>query len=294
MRLLILLLLSVISVAAHAADAPEKVLEKFNNAVKAEDAAHYTAGAFKAQFVTRKKDANEKALDALRMKNYRAEVRPVNDTLVFVYVSDIVHVEGLRQENPVTYEFIKVENEWKIASRSSGDGLILDLFRQSFSPEQFHTESFFQWVGQKALMESAFAYSEVDSNGNIKIIITFYPFALQQRDIEYLKYRVGPAVVDTDKATAITSSLKYPRSEVALVINDRETLLSFCMSGDNFPDSKNKGYHFCMPKNPFIEKFSIQQNQLTLVTRGSMKFNRKELEWDINMHSIPLLPRGMH
>ena len=281
----------VLPTILYANEPPEKILEKYNASVTGEEAMQYLTGSGKAQLASLDAKTLEKVLKHNQMKSYQTQIVPIDDNLQFISVSNIELVDGKKLQSSMLYEFVKVDDQWKI--QNSENDIILDLFKQKFSPDQFHAQNFFEVDGKKIKMESAFAYSE-KRNHDKEINIKFYPFPFQERDIEFLKRNSGPVVNDKDKPTAIASSIKYPTSTLLIDLDDKNQVTSFCLNYHAF-EGDNVTYALCLPPNSFsMEKFIVTQNDLSVVTKGnSQTHDGKKLIWDININ-LPLFKEGIN
>ncbi len=290
---LVLVFFLIAPTILYANDAPEKVLAKFNTSQTADEATQYLTGLMKKQLASMDKEHQEKILKSIQLKSYEAKTIPVNDNLQFVLAKNIKFSNGREDHSSLVYELVPVEGQWKIQNRSLGDSMILGLFKQKFIPNQFHTQNSFMFDGKKIMTESAFAYFKKEKDGKTEVIIDFYPFLFQDRDIEFFKYSSGPVVNDTDKPTAVASSIKYPQGEITVYLDEKDQIISFCQNGFHFDNASSGSYNDCIQDPSLIEKFTFTQNNLSLVTKSSTKMpNGKDLAWNIDVH-LPVLKKGI-
>ena len=285
----------------NAGSTPEQVLENFNSASTSEEANKYLIGRLKAQLAGLSGETKEKVLQTVRMKHYQALTLPgVADRRV-VIVTNVEFIDGKQPpmiESSLVYEFVNVDDQWKIEWRQMASTLI-ELFTERFSPNQFHSQNSFQFDGKPIKMESAFAFYEKDTRNekNIWIHVRFYPFRFQGRDIEFLKYNSGPSVEDRDQPTAIASSLKYPviRLDIQTDTNNKPSAFSF--GWESFDGTTKTSTALNPPlRTAGLKKFVVSKKLLTLNLQGSAQsakgvgvINR----WSVNIIELPLLKKGL-
>lgn len=288
-----LIILVVFPTILHANDSPEKVLEKFNNSSTTEEAVKYLTGEMKSQLEPLDKDKQEKIIKRIQLKSYEPKTEAVGNDFQLVIAKKGKLSDG--KESPsLIYEFVKDGGEWKIKNRYLGDNSVIGLFKEKFSPDRFHAQNAFELDGKKVNMESAFAYFVKKKDNKKEIIVKFYPFKFQERDVEFFKYGSGPVVKDVDMPTAVASSIKYPQSEMTIYLNENNQIISFCQNGDNFKDDYIH-YNLCVqPPSPNVvfQKFNVSENNWELSTKsGEVLKDGKKIDWDININ-LPLLEKG--
>jgi hypothetical protein len=233
-----------------------------------------------------KNESRAQAIRNIQLKNYDVLlVSPVEgDTQTII-------VTPSKKSELVSFHFIKVGAHWKIEWRQ-GASDVLDLFKQRVDPNRFHSKSVFQIHGQVFNMESAFATSEVkQSTDNAWINIKFYPFAFQDRDIEFLKYNSGPTVKDNVKPTAIASSIKYEVIRLDIQRDLKNNITAFSL-GWNYQEGENKGSKVISPpvNSTGIKKFIVSDKSVTLIAKGN-SLNGATENWQVNIIDLPLLKR---
>jgi len=297
----ILLFCFIVPAIVYANEPPEKILEKFNNSKTIDELAQYlTAGLMRDQLASSyklPKENQEKLINSLKMDSYETKAIPINENSQLVLVSNIKMADGSARKTPTVYEFVQENGQWKIKNRLSAGFIIFDLLKQKFPPQQFHTQNSFEFDAKKVTMESAIAYFENKEGKRKSLTINFYPFPLQDRDIEFLKYGFGNVLQETDKATAVSSSIKYPQSQMTVLVDEKNKMISFCQNGRDFKDDPSR-YNWCVqpsPKDSYVQNFSIIQNNLSLITKGSAEIGLggKKVNWDININ-IPLLKKDIN
>ena len=285
--------------AVNAASTPEQVLENFNSASTYEEAIKYLTGRMKTQLAGLNGETREKVLKTGRMKHYQALTLPGNGDRHVVIVTNVIFIDEKQtpmRESSLIYEFVIVDDQWKIEWRRSGSTLI-ELFTQKFSPVRFHSQNSFQFDGKPIKMESAFAFYDMDKRNeeNTWIHIRFYPFKFQERDIEFLKYNSGPSVEDRDKPTAIASSLKYPviRLDIQTDTNNKPSALSF--GWDSFDGATNRSTALNPPlQTAGLKRLVVSKKLLTLILEGSAQSTEAVVNrWNINTIELPLLKKGL-
>ena len=241
----------------HANETPENVLKKYNDSITPDEIKHYLTGLIKDQFRKLDKEQQQLFIKYNRMKNYEAQTVSASDELQFVFVYFLEYAEDSDRGSPwypIIYEFHKVRNEWKISNLMSGH-IIIDLFKQNYPPEQFHTTNSFQFEGKRIQMESAFAYFKktprrLNEKTMTTVTIRFYPFEFQAQDVEYFKYNFGWVVEEIEVATTIASSFKYPIGELTLYLDNQNKIVSFCLNGYNI-DDRYGSFNYCRQENLF-------------------------------------------
>lgn len=284
----------------HASESPEAVLEKFNSSSSGSEAIQYLTGIMESQFASLDESTQVQWLEMSRMKSYQAQTTPINDEFQLVFITSLENDEGVvpasAQEYPIIYEFWKVDGMWKINDMMSGH-IIVDLFKQKYAPSQFHAQNTFQFDGKRFPMGSAFAYYKASSSdrSNTSVTIGFYPFKFQDRDIEYFKYNSGIVVEENDIATTVTSSLKYPRGEISLFLDEAKKLISYCVNGNYFNENFGS-FNYCVQPDAFLEdnlKFSDSKLLLKVKGEGQIAPNGESLSWDIDIE-LPIFKEGIN
>ena len=281
--LLLLLTPMLILPLACQDESAEDVLSKYNSARSYDEVAQYLTGILKSQFESLEPEIKQRLLAANQMKDY-AVVRTLSGD---DDVCSLVVTNAEKAGDPLLFRFVNEDNHWKLSFFLSAQDVLFGLVEGDQVPRQFHSENSFVVDDKVLKMESAVAtYRE--SGGNQDINICFYPFQLQRRDVEYMKYGYGTAVKETDKATAIASSMAYPTltARMRTDLKGHVESLSF-----HWTNSRGTTSLSSSSEAAGLTAFSISDGRLKLAVEGGSEAN--SIEWKINVLDLPLLKKGL-
>ena len=170
---------------------------------------------------------------------------------------------------------------------ASADMIILGLLEEEIEPGQFITENSFSYVGESVVMKSAFAYSTFDGT----VTIEFFPFPFSYDDIDYYKFASGNIKNETGKASAITSSARYPSTKLILSFKDSK----FYFWNIVFSKFADIPFSETLVANDisFIETVKYDGENIMVKSNSSFKgLDGKKGTWNININ-LPVFRRGL-
>lgn len=276
--------------SARVATAPELVVAKLNACTTAAEALPLMTGMMKDSFASRSPEEQALVLSNLQVEGLPLRTLRVSDTRQYVIVD-----RSSLHEDPLAFFFEKVGDDWKFSNRTNAHAFVVDLLTGTFTPHQFDAKATVQQDDETYVSKSAFASFVSEKAKRRRITIDFYPFELQERDLEYLKTHFGLVVQETGTPTTITSSVPYARFDVSLAVDEHDQLISFCLNGGFFPNGR-ASYGVCGPSIAGITELSITSTAIKLVAKGETEpvapTSPKRLRWDIDVN-VPLFKKGL-
>jgi hypothetical protein len=267
---------------------PEMLVAKLNATSHGAEALLLMTGPMKASFASFPPEKQALVLKSLQTKDAPMRTLAVSDALQFVIVD-----RPKTPQDPIAFHCAKVDGEWRIANRTGAGSFVVGLLTGKFAPEQFDAKAVFQLDGETFIAKSAFATFEKTKTGTL-VTIKFFPFPLQQRDLEFLKTNVGEVVQETGAPTTIVSSLRYADFDLRLSLDENNELTGLCHNGGFFPDGR-ASYSQCTAPNEGITELAVTPQRIKVVGKGELETvgpRRPEVvRWDVDVN-VPLFKKG--
>jgi hypothetical protein len=275
---------------AHSEPTPETALARLDACTTLDEALPLLTGMMTPMYASVPPEKKALVLASLQMKGAQLRTIPISDAVQFVLAS-----MPPPDKHESAFMFEKVGGEWKIANKLSPHSIVPGLYSATLSPEQFNAAGTLQLDDQTYVVKSAFATYEKEP-GKRLIAVDYYPFPLQRRDLEYLKIGGGEIVQETGTAaTAVASSIRYPKFDIHIAIKDDGKLVSICHSGGMFPDQRGS-FSQCTQSSEGMTKLNAAPDRIEVAGKGELQLMGPgpfhTFRWQVELN-VPLLAKGL-